>query len=91
MPGRKTGPPARYSVASYDPGPQRGRYGPPDTSPDPGARVNRSSSDVRSRRAITNLYVQHDAPASTEGPFLWLQTGLGDDGAGITLWVEDGA
>jgi hypothetical protein len=38
----------------------------------------------------TNVFVQPTDPIMTE-PGLWIQTGLGTDGTGITLWVEDGA
>lgn len=36
-----------------------------------------------------NLFVQPDNPNMTI-PGLWIQTGLGPDGLGITFWVEDG-
>ena len=38
----------------------------------------------------TGVFVQPDQPVGN-GPYLWVQTGLGDDGSGFTLWVEDGS
>lgn len=34
----------------------------------------------------------HEGPArpAAEPPFLWLQTGLGPDGTGVALWLDDG-
>ena len=37
------------------------------------------------------VFVQPAAPAVAPGvPYLWWQTGLGDAGNDMTLWVEDG-
>jgi len=37
------------------------------------------------------LYVQNETPMFNAGQgALWIQTGLGQDGTGITFWIEDG-
>ena len=36
-----------------------------------------------------NLWVSNTQPAFS-GPGIWVQTGLGADGAGFTFWIEDG-
>lgn len=37
------------------------------------------------------VFVQATAPAASPGvPYLWFQTGMGDDGTGFTLWIGDG-
>lgn len=35
------------------------------------------------------VFVQPDEP-QVPGPFIWVQTGLGVDGSGFTIWFEDG-
>lgn len=35
------------------------------------------------------LYIQDSNPGSSH-PHLWVQTGLGSNGADMTFWVEDG-
>lgn len=37
-----------------------------------------------------STYVQPTAPVAPPATYLWLQTGLGADGSGFTLWFEDG-
>ena len=39
-------------------------------------------------QAIPEIYVQAEPPEFTS-PGLWFQTGLGEDGTGFTLWIED--
>lgn len=34
-------------------------------------------------------YIQETKP-NVEGPFVWFQSGLGEDGSGFTLWIDDG-
>lgn len=37
------------------------------------------------------VYVQPSQPLVPEGvPYTWFQTGLGADGTGTTIWIEDG-
>lgn len=36
-----------------------------------------------------NVYIQPNNPGSST-PHLWIQTGLGPHGTGMTFWVEDG-
>lgn len=37
-------------------------------------------------------FVQPTAPEVAPGvPYLWVQTGLGSDGSGFTLWIGDGS
>ena len=38
------------------------------------------------------LYIQDDSPADTtpRAKYMWVQTGLGDDGTDCTFWIEDG-
>lgn len=37
------------------------------------------------------VFVQPDAPYVKPGvAFIWFQTGLGDSGEDMTLWIEDG-
>lgn len=36
-------------------------------------------------------FVGPSQPIGVTGQYLWVQTGLGDDGTGITFWVEDGS
>ncbi|HEY5549738.1 MAG TPA: hypothetical protein VIK37_00825 [Candidatus Saccharimonadales bacterium] len=38
----------------------------------------------------SNLFIQNSNPAAA-GPFMWVQTGLGSSGQGITFWIEDGS
>lgn len=38
-----------------------------------------------------NLFVQNAAPVTEEPTYLWVQTGLGADGKGVTFWIEDGS
>lgn len=38
-----------------------------------------------------NLFIQPEAPITSQATYLWIQTGLGVGGTGITLWLEDGA
>ena len=35
------------------------------------------------------VFAQTNKP-SADGPYVWIQTGLGDKGSGMTFWVEDG-
>lgn len=56
-------------------------------------RVGEEIKQVRSEivgSASGNVFVQPDAPVSAPPSYMWLQTGLGEDGTGMTLWVEDG-
>lgn len=56
-------------------------------------RVGEEIKQVRSEivgAASGNVFVQPTAPVSTPPSYMWLQTGLGEDGKGMTLWVEDG-
>lgn len=40
---------------------------------------------------VQNTFVQPTAPTVESGvPYAWFQTGLGADGSGVTLWLEDG-
>jgi hypothetical protein len=40
---------------------------------------------------VQRTYVGPAAPVDPEpGPWLWVQTGLGPNGSGTTVWVEDG-
>ena len=51
-----------------------------------------NAADARARLGISSsipLYIQHSNPGSPH-PHLWIQTGLGPKGDGITFWVEDG-
>lgn len=38
-----------------------------------------------------NLYVGPQVPADATPPYVWFQTGLGPDGEGSTIWIEDGS
>ncbi len=38
---------------------------------------------------ITPLYIQNTNPGSSK-PHIWIQTGLGPSGSGMTFWIEDG-
>ena len=40
--------------------------------------------------AAGNTFIGPTAPVSHPAEYMWLQTGLGADGKGMTLWVEDG-
>jgi len=40
-------------------------------------------------RSNIPLYIQESKPGSTS-PFMWVQTGLGSGGDGMTFWIEDG-
>ncbi len=35
------------------------------------------------------IFIQDDTPKSST-PYLWVQTGLGPSGTGMTFWIEDG-
>ena len=35
------------------------------------------------------IFIQHNNPGSSH-PHLWIQTGLGAKGTGMTVWIEDG-
>jgi hypothetical protein len=35
------------------------------------------------------IYIQHTNPGHSD-PHLWIQTGLGPHGSGMTFWIEDG-
>ena len=35
------------------------------------------------------VYIQSNNPKSSN-PHLWIQTGLGANGSGVTFWIEDG-
>lgn len=37
----------------------------------------------------TPLFIQSSNPGAA-GPFMWVQTGLGSNGKGMTFWIEDG-
>jgi len=47
------------------------------------------ATNVGAATSLTNFSVGPNNPSLT-GPGLWIQTGLGDDGTGVTFWVEDG-
>ena len=56
-------------------------------------RVGEEIKQVRSEisgSAAGNTFIGPDAPVSHPAQYMWLQTGLGADGTGMTLWVEDG-
>ncbi len=40
-------------------------------------------------RGSNNVYIQADEPLDP-GPWMWVQTNLGVDGSGFTIWIEDG-
>jgi hypothetical protein len=40
--------------------------------------------------AAGNTFVGPTPPVTHPAAYMWLQTGLGADGQGMTLWVEDG-
>lgn len=40
--------------------------------------------------AAQNVFVQPIVPTPQTPTYVWFQTGLGSDGTGITLWIEDG-
>lgn len=44
---------------------------------------------LRGEAGPQNLFVQPDEP-TFEFPGVWVQTGLGDLGEDMTIWVEDG-
>ena len=57
------------------------------------ARIGAEFKQVRteiSGSAAGNTFIGPTAPVSHPAEYMWLQTGLGDDGKGMTLWVEDG-
>ena len=39
--------------------------------------------------ATLPVFIQSDNPSSSS-PHLWIQTGLGANGSGMTFWIEDG-
>ncbi len=47
-----------------------------------GARANLGVSS-------TPIYIQSKQPSAST-PYLWIQTGLGSGGSGMTFWIEDG-
>lgn len=56
-------------------------------------RIGTEIKQVRSEiggSAAGNTFIGPTAPVSHQAEYMWLQTGLGDDGKGMTLWVEDG-
>ena len=56
-------------------------------------RIGTEFKQVRteiSGSAAGNTFIGPTAPVSHPAEYMWLQTGLGDDGKGMTLWVEDG-
>lgn len=46
--------------------------------------------DVQPVATGGQAFVQPTQPFLVSGEYLWVQTGLGDDGLSWTLWVEDG-
>ncbi len=38
----------------------------------------------------THTIVSQTRPEGGPGPFLWVQTGMGEDRTGFTFWIEDG-
>lgn len=40
--------------------------------------------------AAGNTFVGPTAPVVHPTAYMWIQTGLGPDGKGVTIWVEDG-
>lgn len=36
------------------------------------------------------LYIQGSAPSNPPEKYLWIQTGLGDDGSDFSVWFENG-
>lgn len=39
--------------------------------------------------SATPIFIQHSKP-DKPGPYMWFQTGLGHNGSGMTLWIDDG-
>lgn len=39
--------------------------------------------------STTPIYIQNSNPG-VSSPHLWIQTGLGSGGSGMTFWIEDG-
>lgn len=44
---------------------------------------------ARANLGVTPIYIQHSSPEAPH-PHLWIQTGLGPNGKGMTFWIEDG-
>jgi hypothetical protein len=36
-------------------------------------------------------FVQPTQPVGVTGLYLWIETGLGDSGEDVSLWIEDGS
>lgn len=56
-------------------------------------RIGTEFKQVRSEisgSAAGNTFIGPTAPVSHPAEYMWLQTGLGKDGKGMTFWVEDG-
>lgn len=39
---------------------------------------------------VSNLFISSTAPTGTPSQYMWVQTGMGVNGTGITFWLEDG-
>ncbi len=49
-----------------------------------------NAPDARANLGLgAGVYVQDSKPDNGD-PHLWIQTGLGKDGSGMTFWIEDG-
>lgn len=56
-----------------------------------GAVLSRVAADGHLEGPGAQAYVGPTQPAGVTGRYLWMQTGLGDDGTDTTLWIEDGS
>jgi hypothetical protein len=50
-----------------------------------------NAADARANLGVSgiSIYAQKDKPEAS-GPYVWVQTGLGNSGDGMTFWIEDG-
>lgn len=37
-----------------------------------------------------SMFISNTQPTTSQTKYLWIQTGLGDDGTDCTFWIEDG-
>lgn len=47
-------------------------------------------TDTSAAGSVQNLFIDDTAPASPPTPYMWVETGLGDTGDDLTMWIEDG-
>ncbi len=66
----------------------RGSPGPPGPA---GARGPSGFRGAPGPAGPETLFIGPDAPETDEPTYLWVQTGLGDEGDDFTIWIEDGS